>query len=110
MPADEALSPPAACGGCAGCEHRGQAMAKRAPVYWMAWVAFVLALVAFVLALYGSLYAEKHIAGSPLRQARGSAGLPAEPTKWYERLIARGEDAVFGDRFDRKVLALTERS
>ena len=32
-----------------------------------------------VLAFYGSLHAEKHIAGSPLREARGSAGLPAEP-------------------------------
>lgn len=85
-------------------------MTKRAPVYWVAWVAFGMALVAFALALYGSLHAEKHIAGSPLRNARGSAGLPAEPTKWYERLIAKGENAAFGDRFDRKVLELTERS
>ena len=73
-------------------------MAKRAPVTGWRGSRSGMALVAFVLALYGSLHAEKHIAGSPLREARGSAGLPAEPTKWYERLIAKGENAVFGDR------------
>lgn len=83
---------------------------RRAPVYWMAWAAFATALVAFAVSLYGSLHAEKHIAGSPLRQARGSAGQPSEPASWYGRLVARGETTVFGDRFDRWVLGLTERS
>ena len=86
------------------------AATRRVPVHRLALTGFVLSLVALVLAFYGSLYAEKHIAGSPLREARGSAGLPAEPVRWYERLGAKAETSIFGDRIDRKMLALTERS
>ena len=84
--------------------------AKKLPVHRLAWIGFALSLVSLVLAWYGSLHAEKHIAASPLREARGSAGLPAEPGPWYERLWDRAETTVLGDRFDKKVLALTERS
>jgi len=84
--------------------------ARRAPVHRLAWAGFATAVVALLLAWYGSLYAEKHIAGSPLREARGSAGLPAEPGPWYERLWERVEVRVLGDRADTKILALTERS
>jgi hypothetical protein len=84
--------------------------AKRVSVQKLAWIGFGLSLVALVLAWYGSLHAEKHIAGSPLREARGSANVIAEPGPWYERLWDRAETTVFGERFDKKVLALTERS
>jgi hypothetical protein len=80
------------------------------PVHWMSWAAFAAAVVACVLAFYGSMQSEKHIAGSPLRQARGSAGLPAQPGPWHERLWVRGETSLFGERIDNKMLALTERS
>lgn len=83
---------------------------RGAPVHLMSWAGIVMAVVAGVLALYGSMAAEKHIAGSPLREARGSAGLPAQPGSWYERLWVKGEVRAFGDRIDRKVLAITERS
>jgi hypothetical protein len=83
---------------------------RGAPVHRMAWLGIVTAVVAGVLALYGSMQAEKHIAGSPLREARGSSGLPAKPASGAERLWARGERSVFGDDIDRKLLALTERS
>jgi hypothetical protein len=83
---------------------------RRAPIHWTAWAGIAMAVVAGVLSLYGSMHAEKHIPDSPLRQARGSAGLPAQPATWYERLWVKGEGAAFGDRIDRKVLALTEQS
>src|SRR5436309_366649 len=82
----------------------------RAPIHRMAWAGIATAVLAGVLALYGSVHAEKHLPGSPLRAARGSAGLPAQPGPWHERLWVKGEVSVFGDRIDRKVLALTERS
>jgi hypothetical protein len=82
----------------------------RAPIHRMSWAAIVMAAVAGVLALYGAMWAERHIAGSPLREARGSAGLPARPNSAVGRLWARGETSLFGDRFDRTMLALTERS
>lgn len=80
------------------------------PNHRMAWMGIVMAVVAGVLALYGSMAAEKHIAHSPLREARGSSGLPAQPGVWYERLWTKGEVSILGDRIDRKILALTERS
>ncbi|WP_439631655.1 hypothetical protein [Gemmata sp.] len=86
------------------------AQAPKLPVHPLALGAFALSLVALLLASYGSLYAEKHLAGSPLREARGSAGLPAEPAHWYDRALSRGEATVFGGRIDSKVLALTTRS
>jgi len=86
------------------------AIAKKLPMHPLAWSGFAMSLVAIVLAFYGSMYAEKHIAGSPLREARGSAGLPSEPTRWHDRLLARGETTVFGGRIDSKMLALTTRS
>jgi hypothetical protein len=76
----------------------------------MAWAGIAMAVVAGALALYGAMHAEKQLTGSPLRDARGSAGLPARPGPWYERLWVKAELAAFGDRIDRKVLALTERS
>jgi hypothetical protein len=83
---------------------------ERRPTHGLAKFAFVTSLVAVTLAFYGSLFAEKHIAGSPLRQARGSAGLPTEPVRWWERLWVSGERAVFGDRLERAVHELTSRS
>jgi hypothetical protein len=85
-------------------------IAKKVPAHPLAVTGFTLSLIAIVLAFYGSMYAEKHIAGSPLREARGSAGLPAEPTNWYDRAMARGETTVFGARIDSKMLDLTTRS
>ncbi|MBN9121738.1 MAG: hypothetical protein J0I06_21800 [Planctomycetes bacterium] len=81
-----------------------------APVHRMAWTGIAMAVVAGVLALYGSMHAEKHLAGSPLREARGSAGLPAKPETRAGQFLARAEAGVFGDDIDRKMLALTERS
>ena len=81
-----------------------------APIHRMAWLGIVMAVLAGVLALYGSMQAEKHIAGSPLREARGSAGLPAQPESAAGRLLMKGEKSVFGDRIDNRMLALTERS
>jgi hypothetical protein len=83
---------------------------QRAPVHRLAWGGFGLAIVALLLAWYGSLHAEKDIAGSPLREARGASNVIAEPGPWYERLFDRTEVSIFGERFDRKVLGLTERS
>lgn len=85
-------------------------VARKVPTHPLAWVGFGLAVVALVLAWYGSLHAEKHIAGSQLREARGSAGMIADPGPWYARLGVRVEKAVFGDEVDRKVLAWTEQS
>ena len=79
-------------------------------IHRMAWLGFGLALLALVLAWYGSLHAEKHIAGSPLREARASANVIAEPGPRYERLFDRAEVSVFGNRFDKTVLQATERS
>jgi hypothetical protein len=76
----------------------------------MSWAAIAMAVVAGVLALYGSIAAEKHVAGSPLRLARGDSNTSAAPGPWYDRLLTKGEVSVFGQRFDRKLLALTERS
>jgi hypothetical protein len=66
--------------------------------------------VSVLLGWYGSLHAEKHIAHSRLRQARGSAGLPAQPNNWYEHLVDRLEIVLLGTQVDRLVLAWTERS
>src|SRR5687767_15078326 len=52
----------------------------RAPVHRMAWAAIAMAVVAGVLALYGSLYAEKQIPGTPLCEARGET--PAPPADY----------------------------
>jgi hypothetical protein len=83
---------------------------QTAPVHRFALVGFTLSVVALLLAWYGSLHAEKHIAGSPLREARQSANIIGEPGPWYERLFDRAEASVFGGRFDQKVLEATERS
>jgi hypothetical protein len=50
--------------------------ANRPPLHRLALAAFTVAVVAGVLALYGSLFAEKHLAGSPLNVARNEPGLP----------------------------------
>ena len=83
---------------------------KRAPVHPFARAGFILAVLALLLAWYGSLHAEKHIAGSPLREARQSANVIAEPGPWYERLVERAELSLFGDHVDRKILEATEQS
>jgi hypothetical protein len=85
-------------------------VAARARTHPLAWAGFVTAALALVLAWYGSLHAEKHIAGSPLRQARGAAGLPTGSGPWHVRLADRAETAVFGDRLDAKILDWTEQS
>lgn len=85
-------------------------VARPAPVHRLAWTAFVLAAVSLLLAWYGSLHAEKHLAGSPLRAARGPANVIGEPGPWYERVVDRTEVSIFGERFDQSVLAATERS
>jgi hypothetical protein len=76
----------------------------------MAWTGFAMAVFAGVLALYGAMHAEKQFADSPLREARGAAGLPAQPGSWYGRLWVKAELALFGERFDTRMLALTQRS
>ena len=83
---------------------------RRAPVLRQAMLSFILAVVALLLAWYGSLHAEKHLAGSPLREARGSANVVAEPGTWYERVWDRAEARLFGGQLDRKILELTQRS
>ena len=83
---------------------------RRAPVHRLAVIGFVLAVLALLLAWYGSLHAEKHIAGSPLREARQSANVIGEPGPWYERLVDRTEVSIFGGRLDSKVLEATELS
>ncbi|MFO0825529.1 MAG: hypothetical protein U0792_20815 [Gemmataceae bacterium] len=84
--------------------------ASRLPIHPLAWGGFIMSIVAILLASYGSLYAEKHLDGSPLREARGAAGLPAEPTHWYDKAATRGEKTIFGAEIDRKVLAFTTGS
>ncbi len=71
---------------------------------------FGMAIAALLLALYGSYWAEKHIAGSPLIQARGTAGLPAQPRYFYERAVRSVENRLFGMPVDRFLLHATERS
>jgi hypothetical protein len=85
-------------------------IAKPASVHRQAWLAFGLALAALALAWYGSLYAEKHIAGSPLREARGPANVLAEPGWSVDRGLDRAEQSLFGGVLDQKVLSWTERS
>jgi hypothetical protein len=89
---------------------RTQIRSGTSPVHPLARWAFGASLLALVLGWYGSFHAEKHIAGSPLRQARGSAGLPAQPNNWYERVVDKFEVALFGTQIDRIILAWTERS
>ena len=83
---------------------------RRAPVLRQATLSFILAVAALLLAWYGSLHAEKHLAGSPLRDARGSANVVAEPGNWYERVWDRAEAKLFGGQIDRRMLELTQRS
>lgn len=59
--------------------------ARRAPVHPMAAVSLGTAVVAGVLALYGSLLAETHIAGSPLNVARNDPGLDGTRTSKVTR-------------------------
>lgn len=82
----------------------------RAPVHRMAWAGIAMAVVSGVLALYGSMHAEKHIAGSPLRTARNPSGVPPRPGSAAERLLVKAETRVFGTDVDSKMLALTTRS
>jgi hypothetical protein len=99
-----------------------------APIHRMAWAGIAMAVVSGALALYGSMHAEKHIAGSPLREARGTTG-PARPTAATldEHVRARVGDASGPNRpnlfaragraagataewVDHRILATTERS
>jgi hypothetical protein len=84
--------------------------AARVPVHLMSWAGIVMAAVAGVLALYGSMHAEKHLAHSPLREARGSSGLPAKPETALGRQVVKAEASVFGGDVDAKLLDLTGRS
>ncbi|MCS7023114.1 MAG: hypothetical protein NZ703_08480 [Gemmataceae bacterium] len=83
---------------------------KNSPVYPPARRSFWTAIVALILGLYGAFHAEKHIAYSPLRQARGSAGLPAQPNNLYERIVDLLEVKLFGTQVDRLILLQTEQS
>ena len=83
---------------------------NRGPIHWMSWGGIAMAVIAGVLALYGSMLAEKHFANSPLRQARGSAGLPAPPTTKLGQLWVQAETTLCGDRFDNAMLAFTNSS
>jgi hypothetical protein len=82
----------------------------RAPIHPMSWAGIVMAVLSGVLALYGSMHAEKHLADSPLRQARGDAEHLPQPGPWYERLWVKGETSVFGERIDYKMRNLTRES
>jgi hypothetical protein len=86
------------------------AVARQLPVHRLAKVGLVTAVVAFVLACYGSFVAETHVSTSPLRKARPNAGLPAEPTSWYGRLIASAETKVLGGRASEVMAEKTGRS
>ncbi|MBY0458159.1 MAG: hypothetical protein K2V38_12525, partial [Gemmataceae bacterium] len=65
------------------------------PVHRLSLLAIGLAVLAGLLALYGGGYAEKHIAGSPLRAARGDDP-PLRPVTRVGRAIDAGERRVFG--------------
>jgi hypothetical protein len=66
------------CGQLQYCEETAfmYARANSTPVHRLALTAICVAVVAGVLSLYGSLFAEKHLAGSPLNVARNEPGLP----------------------------------
>lgn len=83
---------------------------RGAPIHAMSWAGIVMASLSGVLALYGSMAAEKHLPGSPLRTARGSAGQPSEPKTRLGHLWVKGETSIFGDRIDRAMLSFTEGS
>jgi hypothetical protein len=83
---------------------------RKLPVHRITWIGFALSLVALVLAWYGSLHAEKHVATSPLRNARAAVTYSSQSGPWYERVVDRTEASLFGESLDRKILALTERS
>ncbi|MDY3556437.1 hypothetical protein R5W24_005603 [Gemmata sp. JC717] len=83
---------------------------RGAPVHPTAWAGIVVATVAGVLGLYGSMYAEKQIAGSPLLEARGASGGAPRPESLPARKLAEGEKAVFGDSLDGALVRETQRS
>ncbi|HEY1190798.1 MAG TPA: hypothetical protein VGE74_24420 [Gemmata sp.] len=83
---------------------------RGAPVHPLAWAGIVLAVCAGVLGLYGSMYAEKQLAGSPLREARGASSAAPRPESWLARQLAAGERAAFGDALDDRLLAATQKS
>lgn len=83
---------------------------RGAPVHPQAWAGFALAVVAGVFGLYGSMYAEKQLAGSPLREARGTSSGAPRPESMVARKLAEGEKAVFGDSLDNALLNGTQKS
>lgn len=58
---------------------------RTAPVHRLGVIAFAVAVVSGVLALYGSLMAESHLAGSPLNEARKQEGLEVTRTSQATR-------------------------
>ena len=68
---------------------------RGAPVHPLALAGIVIAVVAGLLGLYGAMYAEKHIAGSPLREARGASSGAPRPESLPARKLTEGEKAVF---------------
>jgi hypothetical protein len=82
----------------------------RAPVNRLAVLSIAIAVIAGVMALYGSMHAEKHIAGSPLRAARGNSGQPSQPGSGVDKLVVKAETKVFGTRLDDKMQSITSRS
>lgn len=83
---------------------------RGAPVHGLAWLGIVLAVLAGFLGLYGSMYAEKQLAGSPLREARAEFGAAPRPESLVGRKVAAGEKAAFGDSLDNALLAGTQKS
>jgi hypothetical protein len=79
------------------------------PIHRLAWTGIVTAILAGVLALYGSMEAEKHITGSPLRAARDPK-VPAQPGTWAERQLVRAETSMFGERLDNRLQTATRNS
>ena len=83
---------------------------RGAPAHPLAWLAITTAVVAGVLGLYGSMHAEKHVAGSPLRDARGDAKTPPQPHFWVEVQYVSAESKVLGAPLDDRIRAFTSES
>lgn len=80
------------------------------PIHRLAWLGIGTAVLAALLALYGSMHAEKHLAGSPLRDARGAPGAAPRPESLLTRTWAQGEALIFGGDVDDKILRATQQS
>ena len=82
----------------------------RPPVHRLAWLGFGASLVAVVLAFTARCTPRSTSPAARCAKPAGRPGYPPSRSHWYDRALANGETTVFGDRIDRKMLALTERS